>query len=457
MDKCNHTDLSIIIPVYNVEKYLPVCIDSLIHQGNLRIEIVLVNDGSTDRSGTIADEYAEKDTRIKVIHQENRGASAARNVGLDAAQGEYVAFFDSDDWVKEGSLAALYQEATEHHADVVMGDIWLYHQNGSMNVPFKHVPKDFPGNVLTGKENFIRLVKTRFYLPMPFKYICRRNYLQEIQARFTEGIMYEDELWTPVVLYQASKMVISDIDFYYYRQNEESVMHTTGLFRRLDSLFRVTDRLIALGEQFDFSEKNVELKSWWYVNIFRLYSEAFTLLSTVKDSSYIVPQHHLDCFWRDCWQMVPDSLQRCGEYYRNAETGLKKYTDWRTSDWVASVDYQIKAGKQLMLVYNMITGEDLCLKREDVPADWVITTDRRYFQQADIVVFHLPGLQQELENDLNKPDGQIWISRYLESEKNLPLLHDPEIREIFDLWIIYRQDEEQKEHPLIRLCRKTYE
>ncbi|MDR2036440.1 MAG: glycosyltransferase, partial [Bacteroidales bacterium] len=335
MDKCNHTDLSIVIPVYNAEKYLPVCIDSLLHQGNLRIEIVLVNDGSTDRSGTIADEYAEKDTRIKVIHQENRGASAARNVGLVAAQGEYVAFFDGDDWVKEGSLAALYQKATEHHADVVMGDIWLCHQDGSMDGPFKHVPKDFPDNTLTGKEALIRLVKTRFYLPMPFKYICRRNYLQKIQARFEEGIMHEDELWTPVVLYQASKMVISGIDFYYYRQNEESVMHTTGLFRRLDSLFRVTDRLIALGEQLDFSEENAVLKSWWYVNIFRLYSEAFTLLSNVKDSSYIIPQYHLDCFWRDCPKMIPDSLQRCREYYRNAETGLKKYTDWRTSDWVA--------------------------------------------------------------------------------------------------------------------------
>ena len=92
MDTLNQIDISIIIPIYNVEKYLTVCIDSLKNQGGLRMEIILVNDGSTDLSGEIADEYAKKEERIKVIHQENGGASAARNVGLDIATEEYIAF-----------------------------------------------------------------------------------------------------------------------------------------------------------------------------------------------------------------------------------------------------------------------------------------------------------------------------------------------------------------------------
>ena len=91
--------ISVIVPVYNVEKYLTVCIDSLMNQGDLRMEIILVNDGSTDLSGEIADEYAKKEERIKVIHQENEGASAARNPGLEIAQGEYIAFLDSEDWI----------------------------------------------------------------------------------------------------------------------------------------------------------------------------------------------------------------------------------------------------------------------------------------------------------------------------------------------------------------------
>ena len=99
MNTPNQIDISIIIPIYNVEKYLTVCIDSLMNQGDLRMEIILINDGSTDLSGEIADEYAKKEERIKVIHQENGGASAARNVGLDIATGEYIAFLDSDDYV----------------------------------------------------------------------------------------------------------------------------------------------------------------------------------------------------------------------------------------------------------------------------------------------------------------------------------------------------------------------
>ena len=99
MNTPNQIDISIIIPIYNVEKYLTVCIDSLMNQGDLRMEIILVNDGSTDLSGEIADEYAKKEERIKVIHQENEGASAARNAGLEIAQGEYIAFLDSEDWI----------------------------------------------------------------------------------------------------------------------------------------------------------------------------------------------------------------------------------------------------------------------------------------------------------------------------------------------------------------------
>ena len=453
MDKLNQIDMSVIIPVYNVEKYLTVCIDSLMSQGDLRMEIILVNDGSTDLSGEIADEYAKKEGRIKVIHQENGGASAARNTGLDIASGEYIAFLDSDDWIKEKSLPLLYHEAVKHHADVVMGNIWLCHQDGSMDKPFKCISNESIKELLSGKEGFVELVKTCFYLPTPVRYIYNRKYLHKIQTRFEEGIMHEDELWCPIVLCQAERMVITNIEFYYYRQNEESVMHTTSLARKLKSLFRVTEELIKFFDQFVSSKTSVDLRSWWYVNILRLYSKAFTLLPNIKDSSYIVHKHYLDRFWRDCGQMIPESIQRCRNYYYKAEAGLKEYTDWRVSDWVAGVDCQIKAGKKVMLVFNTINGEDLQLKIEDVPVDWVITTDRKYFQQATIVVFHLPTLHYELENDLDKLEGQTWVSWHLESEKDDPGINDPEISELFDLLISDPQDSEGEQHPLLRLCR----
>lgn len=95
----NKIDVSVIILAYNVEKYLTTCIDSSMYQGDLHLEIVLVDDGSTDLSRKIADEYAKKEDRIKAILQENEGASAARNAGLEIAQGEYIVFLDSEDWI----------------------------------------------------------------------------------------------------------------------------------------------------------------------------------------------------------------------------------------------------------------------------------------------------------------------------------------------------------------------
>ena len=454
MKKISNIDLSVIIPVYNVEEYLPACIDSLMHQGDLRLEVILVNDGATDRSRAIANQYASQDNRVKVIPQENGGTSAARNVGLEISQGEYIAFIDSYDWVKQGSLAELFREAIRHQADVVMGNMLFYYQDGSLGNPYQPAPKDIRDAPLLGKEGFVRLAKAGAYPPMACNYIYRRSYLKKIQARFEEGIMHEDELWCPIVLYKAEKFVVVDIDFYYYRQKAGSVMHTTKRQQHLKALFTVTDRLMEFAEHLGFFGDDGAFKNWLYVTIFRLYATAFTFLSRIKDTSYVVPKHHLDHFWRDCWAMMPEPQKICRYNYNLAVTELKRYTDWCTSEWVASIAFQINTGRRLMLIYNVIRGENLSLKEEAVPADWLITIDRRYFKQADVVVFYLPDLAQELEDDLDKPEGQIWVAWHLaETEKNYPWVNDPEIKNVFDLQVYYPEDEIQKEHPLIQLCR----
>lgn len=110
--------ISIIVPVYNVEKYLKECIDSVISQTYKNLEIILVDDGSTDKSGEICDEYSKKDSRIKVIHKENGGLSDARNVALDIAKGEYIGFVDSDDYVEKDMFETLYKLAEEHNTEI---------------------------------------------------------------------------------------------------------------------------------------------------------------------------------------------------------------------------------------------------------------------------------------------------------------------------------------------------
>ena len=455
MEKSNMIDLSVIIPFYNVEDYLPECIDSVIKQSGLDLEIILVNDGSTDSSGTIADQYALKDDRIKVIHQENGEASAARNAGLDIAQGEYIAFVDSDDWLKNDSLCKMYHEAIRFRSDVIMGKVEFGHNDGSMDC-YIPVPQEMMHIPFTGKEGFIRLVKTCAYRPMVWNYIYRKSFLDEIKARFELGITpHEDELWTPVVLCQASKIVMVDIEYYFYRQREESVLYSTNVMKRLNAYIELINRLLKFVDRYSFSGEDAELKNWLYVIVFRLYSWSFSNLPRIKDTSCILPAHQLDRFWRDCREMMPETQKICNIYFRNAERGLKTYTDWRISEWVASTEYQRISGKKMMLLFNIQLNFDISFNAGDVPDDWIITTDRRFLQLADAVVFHLPDLQYELENDLIKPEGQIWVSWYLEEEKKYPVLNDPEVREVFDLWMVYIQD--NKEHPLVRLCREVAE
>ena len=112
--------VSIIVPMYGVEKYVEQCIDSLLKQTLQEIEIILVDDGSPDRSGEIADEYAKKDSRIKVVHQKNSGLGPARNTGIRVATGDYIGFVDSDDWANHQMFARLYEVAVKNNADIVV-------------------------------------------------------------------------------------------------------------------------------------------------------------------------------------------------------------------------------------------------------------------------------------------------------------------------------------------------
>ena len=111
--------ISVIIPIYNVEDYLPQCLDSVIHQTHENLEIILVNDGSTDSCTKICDEYAAKDNRIKIINQENGGLSVARNTGIRTATGDYIAFIDSDDWIVPNFCEILLITALENNAEMV--------------------------------------------------------------------------------------------------------------------------------------------------------------------------------------------------------------------------------------------------------------------------------------------------------------------------------------------------
>ena len=119
--------ISIVVPVYNVERYLPRCIESILRQTYTNFELILVDDGTPDRSGIICDRYAERDSRIRVIHKENGGVSTARNTGIDAAKGEWITFVDSDDWVSDEYLKTLTTHLHNNSYDLVIGGFEFRH------------------------------------------------------------------------------------------------------------------------------------------------------------------------------------------------------------------------------------------------------------------------------------------------------------------------------------------
>ena len=451
--KAGKIDLSVIVPVYNAARYLPTCLDSLMDQGDLSLEIILVDDGSTDGSETIADRYALRDRRIRVIHQENGGASSARNTGLALAKGEYLFFLDSDDWIEPRSLPLLHQLAVRWDAEMVMGNVWQCDVDGGREKLFEAQSETIGGS-FTGKEAFVWLTRQRLYLPMPVKYIYRRSLLDRLGARFQEGIMHEDELWMPLVLVGARKVYLSNVAHYNYRRNLSSVMNSTARSRRLRSLSRVSGLLFEYSDRWDFSGPDGVLKSWWYVNAYRVYSWAMMLLPSLRDSSWLVPESHLSRLWRDCREMDPESLSRCRAYWSDAATGLRRYVEWRVSDWVAPVPRRLAEGKRLLLIYNMNKEWTWCEESTGrILSDWTLTTDRRYLRRADVVVFYLPTLYQELESDLEKPEGQLWIYGFSNSEADDAILHDQEITALFDGLFCFPQEEEETPFPIAAVLR----
>lgn len=210
--------VSVVIPVYNVEKYLAQCLDSVVKQTLKDIEIICINDGSTDRSLDILNEFAGKDARIKIINKEHVGLSAGRNKGLELAQGEYVSFIDSDDWVNENFLEALYNAAKKYNSDIASGSIVRVTGNRKRN---KLIYKKEEFTKDTDKKNELTNIPIYSYV---WNKIYKREILIANNIKFPDGRVYEDVIWSIKAVYYADGVVTVPEATYYYRKNPTSIM-----------------------------------------------------------------------------------------------------------------------------------------------------------------------------------------------------------------------------------------
>lgn len=225
--------ISVIVPVYNVESYLEECFESLINQTYKDLEIIAVDDGSTDNSSKICEAYAKKDSRVRIITQKNQGLSAARNTGLEHMQGDYLIFIDSDDYLMPSSLEYMLSLSETHKSDMVVCPFWRLENDGSI-FPFNnHRP-------INGTEIFEGPDKMDSYVRM-FKQtnsVCGKLYAKELfqEIRFPVGKIAEDVFVCYRVIHAAKRLVIDEKPQYVYRNRTGSIMVSPASSKTYDVL-----------------------------------------------------------------------------------------------------------------------------------------------------------------------------------------------------------------------------
>lgn len=220
--------LSIIVPVYKVENYLPKCIDSILAQTFTDFELILVEDGSPDNCPALCDAAAAKDARIRVVHQKNGGLSAARNAGLDVARGAWIGFVDSDDYIAPEMYEALYQAVQSTGADLALCD---YAEVDETGAPCPQMHVSLSGVELTGQELLKRA--SGLMVQLAWNKLYRRAIFT--QLRYPEGKLNEDLFLIPKVCLQIQKAVVLPKVLYYYVQRGGSIMNGSQTLRHFDA------------------------------------------------------------------------------------------------------------------------------------------------------------------------------------------------------------------------------
>lgn len=233
--------ISFILPVYNVEDYVAECINSIISQKDFRYEIILIDDGSTDNSGCICDEFADKYENIKSFHKNNGGLSDARNYGIHKAKGKYILFVDSDDYIDSKFLATLNAYLKDIREDVVfLNAIKVYPDgrkvrmdNGYDKYPFYEIDKSIFMD---------RLTRIDKYPASACDKLIMRKFILNNNLYFEKGRLSEDIEWTLRVLLRSNSIRYLDIDYYYYRQNRIGSISSTTKFKNFMDIFYVIEK-----------------------------------------------------------------------------------------------------------------------------------------------------------------------------------------------------------------------
>lgn len=325
--------ISIIVPVYKVEKYLDRCVESLVRQTFNDIEIILVDDGSPDNSGKMCDEWAKRDERIRVIHKKNGGLSEARNYGIEAARGDYVAFIDSDDWIDDDMMEILYHALMENHADIAECS-WRCIYSDRIEEETENT-----GIVITG-DNVFALhgeMQWKYFKPIACnKLYDRRKIFHDV--RYPVGKLHEDEYTTHRAFYNADKLVYVDVSKYNYDRTREESITASFKEKNLDVIDALQDRLDFFYEK-GLVELQLEMENmYFWILLDRLYKcyEAGIYTDRVKK---LINDTNEKYFWNMELDIAPEHKFELSLLKNSYKLFVKCRKSERKRAWVKKLKY----------------------------------------------------------------------------------------------------------------------
>lgn len=302
-------NVSVIIPIYKVEKLLGECLDSVVAQTLDNIEVICVNDGSPDGSADVAKAYTEKYDFVKLIHKENGGLSSARNAGLEAASGRYVYFLDSDDYIEPDTLEVLMKRADEDDLDIVYFNACpffeskLIEKNNQNYVNYYKRKGDYPG-VYTGQTMFSMMRKNREFLPSACLQLFRKDLLTLNDIRFYPGIVHEDNLFSFQCMAVAARVGYIDRSFYHRRMRDESTVTVKKTMRNVEGYLVSYAEILAFMRDKEVEASSFpEMSEYLYTSVFGNGRRIFRSLDVSNDDAYLnagdfAADHFLDMIKR---------------------------------------------------------------------------------------------------------------------------------------------------------------
>lgn len=325
-------EISIIVPIYNIEHLLPKCVDSILSQTFTNFELILVDDGSTDKCGKLCDEYASTDSRVKVIHKKNGGVASSRNAGLETAEGIYIGFVDNDDYINKYMFETLYYNAITHSSDIVVCDYRNVDED-------KHCDTgDFNSDYRLQSFNniealdFIYMNKNKPTFIYPWNKLYKRSLFEDIKYEF--GNMYDDETVAHKLLYNSKKITYIHSELYYYVKRRGSQINTPFHIKKFDRIYALKNREVFFRnkKEYDLHQKALqhymETFFWYYYmakSNLRDVNKELKKLKRTFDKSLIYLLRHKEIGWKQKLMCIVFSIHPLlFELIKNVDTKNKE-------------------------------------------------------------------------------------------------------------------------------------